>query len=98
MMKKYIQLTCLAAMLALTSCVSHKDVTYLQDMVETQEYPVIQKYEAVIQRDDKLSIVVNSKDPELALAFNIPGTGSYTVGIDGSINATSGNTGSSVRL
>ncbi len=94
MMKKYIQLTCLAAMLALTSCVSHKDVTYLQDMVETQEYPVIQKYEAVIQRDDKLSIVVNSKDPELALAFNIPGTGSYTVGIDGSINATSGNTGS----
>lgn len=90
MMKKYIQLTCLAAMLALTSCVSHKSIVYLQDMEETQEYPVIQKYEAVIQRDDKLSIVVNSKDPELALAFNIPGTGGYTIGADGSINATSG--------
>lgn len=90
MMRKYIHLACLGALLLLTSCVKLKDITYLQDMEETQEYPVIQKYEAVIQRDDKLSIVVNSKDPELALAFNIPGTGGYTIGLDGNIQATSG--------
>ena len=92
MMKKYIQLASLAAvaLLSITSCVSHKDITYLRDMEETQEYPVIQKYEAVIQRDDKLSIVVNSKDPELALAFNIPGTGGYSIGADGTINTIDG--------
>ncbi len=92
MMKKYIQLASLAAvaLLSITSCVSHKDITYLRDMEETQEYPVIQKYEAVIQRDDKLSIVVNSKDPELALAFNIPGTGGYSIGADGTINTIAG--------
>lgn len=92
MMKKYIQLASLAAvaLLSITSCVSHKDITYLRDMEETQEYPVIQKYEAVIQRDDNLSIVVNSKDPELALAFNIPGTGGYSIGADGTINTIAG--------
>ena len=92
MMKQYIQLASLAAvaLLSITSCVSHKDITYLRDMEETQEYPVIQKYEAVIQRDDKLSIVVNSKDPELALAFNIPGTGGYSIGADGTINTIAG--------
>lgn len=94
MMKKYIQFACLAAMLTMTSCGSQKNI-YLQDMEETQEYPVIQKYEAVIQRDDKLSIVVNCKDPELALPFNIPGTGSYSIGSDGSINTTVGQVASS---
>ena len=94
MMKKYIQFACLAAMLTMTSCGSQKNI-YLQDMEETQEYPVIQKYEAVIQRDDKLSIVVNCKDPELALPYNIPGTGSYSIGSDGSINTTVGQVASS---
>ena len=65
---------CLTALVILSSCATRKDFIYLQDMNELQEYPVVQKYEAVIHRDDKLSIIVNSKNPELALPFNIPGS------------------------
>lgn len=88
-MKKAIKLLCMIALIILSSCASRKDFIYLQDMNELQEYPVIQKYEAVIHRDDKLSIIVNSKNPELALPFNIPGSnGNFSIGIDGSITST----------
>ena len=60
-MKKVIKILCLTALVILSSCATRKDFIYLQDMNELQEYPVIQKYEAVIHRDDKLSIIVNSK-------------------------------------
>ena len=30
---------------------------------------MVQKYEAIIHRDDRLSIIVNSKNPELSLTF-----------------------------
>ncbi|MDO4180140.1 MAG: polysaccharide biosynthesis/export family protein [Bacteroidales bacterium] len=89
-MNRTFKLLCLLAMLLLFgSCASRKDFVYLQDMDELKEYPVTQKYEAIIHRDDKLSIVVNSKDPELTLPFNIPGSGGYTVGADGSIVSSS---------
>lgn len=88
-MKSLIQMACLLAVLVFTSCASRKNMVYLQDMDDIHEYPVIQKYEAVIQRDDKLNIVVSSKNPELALAFNIPGTGGYSVDADGTISSGS---------
>lgn len=52
-----------------------------------QEYPILQKYEAVIHRDDKLSIVVSCKNPELAIPFNIPGNGggSYSISQEANI-------------
>lgn len=78
----------LVAILSLSSCKTREKIVYLQDMSDTEEYPVIQKYEAVIKRDDKLSISVSCKNPELALAFNIPGTGGYTISADGSITAS----------
>lgn len=78
-----------AAILLLgSSCATRKDFVYLQDMDDLKEYPVLQKYEAIIHRDDKLSIVVNSKDPELSLPFNIPGSGGYSVSADGSVVST----------
>jgi len=92
-MKKTLYLICLAASLILSSCVSREKLLYLQDMDVDKEYPITQKYEPVIQRDDELSIIVSSKDPELAMAFNIPGTGSYTVNKDGSVT-NAGNQGS----
>lgn len=69
----------------LSSCATRRDLLYLQDMDELTEYPVVQKYEAVIHRDDKLSIVVSGKDPALALPFNMPGTGGYTIDESGNI-------------
>ena len=61
-MDKTIKLACLLAMVIFSSCASRKDFVYLQDMDELQEYPMVQKYEAIIHRDDRLSIIVNSKN------------------------------------
>ena len=89
--RKLTRLFLLLTVTILSSCASRKDYIYLQDMNELQEYPVVQKYEAIIHRDDKLSITVNSKNPELALPFNIGG-GSYSIGSDGSITSTGSST------
>ena len=80
-----------------TSC-SRKNYAYLQDMQEMQEYPVGQKFEPIIRRDDKLSILVNSSQPELALPFNIPGTGGYTVGADGTITTVNNSNSTSDKI
>ena len=74
--------------LAFTSCASRHDLLYLQDMEELTEYPVVQKYEAIIHRDDRLRIIVSAKDPALALPFNMPGTGGYTIDAQGNISTT----------
>ena len=77
----------LLAVILFTSCASKKNMTYLRDMEELQEYPVYQKYEAVIHRDDRLNITISCKNPELTLPFNIPGSSNYSVGMDGNITS-----------
>ena len=76
----------LLAVLILTSCASRKSFVYLQDMQMGTKYPIETKYEAVIHDDDRLSITVNSKNPELASPFNING-GAVQVGTDGNVSA-----------
>lgn len=61
----------LFALLLLSSCASRKNFVYLQDMEMGLKYPIENKYEAVIHRDDRLSITVSCKNPELAIPFNI---------------------------
>ncbi len=89
-MKKTLKAMALLAMgiLAFSSCASRQDLLYLKDMEELTEYPVVQKYEAIIHRDDRLSIIVSAKDPALALPFNMPGTGGYSIDAQGNINTT----------
>ena len=55
-----------------TSCASSKKVFYLQDVVPLKQQDIEQKYEVYIHNDDLLAIMVNSKNPELALPFNMP--------------------------
>lgn len=90
-MEKVVKFACLMAVLLLSACASRKDTIYLQDMDDLHEYPVIQKYEAVIQRDDKINIKVSSKNPELALAFNVPSGAGYSVDSQGNISTSGGN-------
>ena len=71
----------------LSSCASRKSFVYLQDMNVNQKYPIEQKHEAVVHRDDRLSIIVNCKNPELAIPFNMQG-GSFQVGADGDVTTT----------
>ena len=75
----------LIALLLLSSC-ARKNIVYLEDMHMGESYPFNDKHEAVIHRDDRLSITVSSKNPELAIPFNIYG-GTFKVGADGNVTA-----------
>lgn len=72
MMRKYV--TCLLVCVAVffTACTSTKKILYLQDVVPLKQQEIEQKYEVIIHSDDLLAIMVNSRDPELALPFNMP--------------------------
>lgn len=87
-MNKPALLFFLLATLLFSSCATRKDLIYLRDMEELKEYPVFQKYEPVIHRDDRLSITVSCKNPELTLPFNIPGSSNYSIGLDGNITTS----------
>lgn len=75
----------LMALWLLASCASRKDFVYLNDMQMGEKYPIEMKYEAEVHCDDRLSILVSCKNPELAIPFNIQG-GNFRVNADGSIS------------
>ncbi len=81
----YLWASLLALLLAASSC-SKKNFVYLQDMQTGQKYPFDDRYEAIVHKDDRLSITVSCKNPELAIPFNIYG-GTFQVGADGSVSA-----------
>ncbi len=70
------------------SCGSAKRYVYLNDMAPGQGYPFDSSHEAVIQANDRLSITVSCKQPELAIPFNIQ-SGSFRVSSDGSASSSS---------
>lgn len=69
---KFTKLIMICMAIAFTACTSRKEIVYLQDVVPLKQQEIIQKYEVIIHSDDLLAIMVNSKDPELALPFNLP--------------------------
>ena len=84
----------LLAVLLLSSCASRKSFVYLNDMDMGVEYQFDVKKEAVVHRDDRLSITVSCKNPELAIPFNMQG-GNFHIGADG--NVVSSDISSGVR-
>ena len=54
----------------LTACASQKRVHYLQDVQANEQIQIAQNYQIRIKPLDRLTIVVNSQDPELAAPFN----------------------------
>ena len=85
-MNKLFVWTSLLVLLFLSSCAGRKNIVYLQDMQMGKNYPIDTKYEAVVHRDDRLSITVSCKNPERAIPFNIYG-GTFKVGADGDVTA-----------
>lgn len=83
--------------LLLTSCASKKNFVYLQDMQMDTRYTIKAKYEPIIHSDDRLSIIVSCKNPELALPFNIYG-GTFQVEADGSVTADPSNSEKGYRV
>ena len=74
---KHTFLICMVVLLA--ACSAPKEVLYLQDISLIKEESIDKSYEVIIHKDDLLAIIVNSKDPELALPFNMPLV-SYQIG------------------
>lgn len=81
---------CMIAIIALSSCNSKKNIVYLQDMAMGQFYPIGEKHDPIVHRDDRLSIVVSSKNPELAIPFNIQ-HGAYNVSDNGQVTTSTSN-------
>ena len=65
---------------ALWSCSTPKDITYLQGFDNGMSQQVQVPVRLTVQPDDKLSIVVTSRDPELAEIFNLP-ISNYRIGM-----------------
>lgn len=69
-MKKLVQLTLLVCFLVLTSCVSRKDIIYLNDL-QTNQISSFKWSDVVVQPNDILSVKITAEDLELALPYNI---------------------------
>ena len=72
MFKKYVAYLVVCMAVFFTACTSTKKIIYLQDVVPLKQQEIEQKYEVIIHGDDLLAIMVNSRDPELALPFSMP--------------------------
>ena len=70
------------ASVLLSACGAQKDVVYLQDIQFAKNQNIEKDYQVTIHKDDLLGITVNSKNPELALPFNMPLV-SYQIGAAG---------------
>lgn len=94
-MKHQLQLlAALLIVLAATSCRTRTQMVYLTDLTPGTDYPVQPTKDLVIQTDDKVTIKVTCKNPELALAFNVP-TGGYSISSEGNISSTNSSNGDS---
>lgn len=66
------------AVLAFSSCASPKKIVYFQDLQQGVSENTITPKKIKVKSGDKISIIVKSKDPELAALFNLP-TVTYSV-------------------
>ncbi len=67
---KHLKVFLLVAAALVSSCSSQKRVWYLQDAAHYAPESIGDAYQIRIKPLDRLTIVVNSKDPELAAPFN----------------------------
>lgn len=101
-MKKSPLLPILLFLLLVSSCKTSEKILYMQDAPINQPMPVQEEKYITIRPLDVISIVVSSKDPQLAALFNLPRVAyeagqagnmpggyrlsNYTVGEDGMID------------
>lgn len=88
-LKKITTAAALSLMLFAASCTSPKDIAYMQNAVYGQEELVMNLNEIRVQPQDKVSIVVSCKEPELARLFNLVQT-TNRVGQDNTMQQSDG--------
>ena len=62
----------IALLLLFTGCNSKKNVVLLRDIDHSRDLSETVKFNTVIRKDDKLSIIVSCADPELSAPYNAP--------------------------
>lgn len=62
----------LSLALSSASCSSKKEIVYFQDITSDSIASSVSPKQLVIRPNDKLSIIVNSRDPQLVDMFNLP--------------------------
>lgn len=70
-MKLRIALMAAIAALVSGSCTSYKDIVYFQDIDNANLNPLNSEYEAVIKKDDRLTIVVSGPDKTVTAPYNL---------------------------
>lgn len=69
---KNIRIFALAAVIiAAASCASYKDIIYFQDIDDVELTPLSSEFEAVIKKDDRLTIVVSGPDKSVTAPYNL---------------------------
>ncbi len=68
---KYPLLSLLFSLALLSSCNTSKEIIYFQDVQVNNPEAVAPPKDITVQPKDQISIVVSSKDPELAALFNL---------------------------
>ena len=69
-MKRFTFLLALFAVVTLSSCNLQKKIVYFQDAGQNDIVQMAENYEVRIKPNDRLKILVSSKNPELASPFN----------------------------
>lgn len=82
-MKQFRIILFAAVCALLASCSVPKNITYMQGFENGQTEQLAPPVRITVQPDDKLAIVVTSKDPELAVAFNLA-IAQYRIGMGSS--------------
>lgn len=72
----------LAVMAIATCCATTRDITYFQDIDEIDLKPLSTEYEAVIKKDDRLSIVVSGPDKMVVAPYNLTLTDGTSSSVD----------------
>lgn len=73
-------ITAIVALAGLASCSTPKNLTYMQDLTDRQTLMAASAAPLKMQPDDKLSIIVNTDNPELTEMLNLP-TYSHRIGM-----------------
>lgn len=60
-----------AALVGAASCASYKDIIYFQDIDDVELKPISSDFEAVIKKDDRLTIVVSGPDKSVTAPYNL---------------------------
>lgn len=81
-------LVMLVAVVALWSCATPRDISYFQDAKGGDAFAVQYDMDIRVRNNDRLMIVVHSRDPQLAAMFNLP-IQSVRVGSGSSVQSNS---------